>query len=94
MKISLNKFLIPLAPSVFYFAKSTSLPEGGSRTGTSLLVYARPYIVAVNLTTIDHPLFLWQLKAQRKSLAKRNAAKAFRRCDGEEGSAPSTGASF
>ncbi|MBO5904080.1 MAG: hypothetical protein J6Q64_01740 [Clostridia bacterium] len=48
----------------------------------------------MSLTTIDHPLFLWQLKAQRKSLAKRNAAKAFRRCDGEEGSAPSTGASF
>ena len=23
----------------------------------------------------QHPLFLWQLKAQRKSLAKRNAAK-------------------
>ncbi|MBQ2378165.1 MAG: hypothetical protein II297_07175, partial [Clostridia bacterium] len=50
--------------------------------------------IPVNLTSTDYPLFLWQLKAQRKSLAKRNAAKAFRRCDGEEGSAPSTGASF
>ena len=46
--------------------------------------------IPVNLTTIDHPLFLWLKKAQRKSLAKRNAAKPFRRCDGEEGSAPST----
>ena len=27
------------------------------------------------LPTTDYPLFLWQLKAQRKSLAKRNAAK-------------------
>ena len=31
--------------------------------------------IPVNLTTTDHPLFLWQLKAQRKSFAKRNAAK-------------------
>ena len=36
------------------------------------------------------PLFLWQLKAQRKSLAKRNAAKAFRRCDGEKACAAFT----
>ena len=50
--------------------------------------------ILVNLTTIDHPLFLWQLKAQRKSLAKRNAAKAFRRCDGEKACAAFTRASF
>ena len=75
MKLSLNKFLIPLAPSVFCFAKSTSLPEGGSRTSTSLLVYARPYNVPVNITLTAHPLFLWLKQAQRKSLAKRNADK-------------------
>ncbi|MBQ2376808.1 MAG: hypothetical protein II297_00245, partial [Clostridia bacterium] len=50
--------------------------------------------IPVNLTSTDYPLFLWQLKAQRKSLAKRNAAKEFRRCDGEEASAASTRASF
>ena len=50
--------------------------------------------IPVNLTTIEHPLFLWQLKAQRKSLAKRNAAKAFRRCDGEKACAAFTRASF
>ena len=36
------------------------------------------------------PAFSLTPQAQRKSLAKRNAAKEFRRCDGEEGSAPST----
>ena len=50
----------------------------------------RGLTIAVNLTTTDHPLFLWPKQAQRKSLAKRNAAKPFRRCDGEKGSAPST----
>ena len=50
--------------------------------------------IPVSLTTIEHPLFLWLKKAQRKSLAKRHAAKPFRRCDGEEGSVPSTCASF
>ncbi|MBQ2377932.1 MAG: hypothetical protein II297_05985 [Clostridia bacterium] len=49
---------------------------------------------AVSPTTIKHPLFLWQLKAQRKSLAKRNAAKEFRRCDGEKACAAFTRASF
>ena len=36
------------------------------------------------------PAFSLTPQAQRKSLAKRDAAKAFRRCDGEEGSAAST----
>ena len=40
--------------------------------------------IAAIFTLTDYPLFLWQLKAQRKSLAKRNAAKEFRRCDGEK----------
>ncbi|MBQ2378132.1 MAG: hypothetical protein II297_07010 [Clostridia bacterium] len=50
--------------------------------------------IEVNLTTTDHPLFLWLKKAQRKSLAKRNADKEFRRCDGEKACAAFTRASF
>ncbi|MBQ2378507.1 MAG: hypothetical protein II297_08915, partial [Clostridia bacterium] len=40
------------------------------------------------------PAFSLTPQAQRKSLAKRNAAKAFRRCDGEEARAGFTRASF
>ena len=48
-------------------------------------------LTAASLATIEHPLFLWQLKAQRKSLAKRNAAKAVSpSADGEEASSAST----
>ena len=36
------------------------------------------------------PAFSLTPQAQRKSLAKRNAAKEFRRCDGEEACAAST----
>ena len=40
------------------------------------------------------PAFSLTPQAQRKSLAKRNAAKAFRRCDGEEATPPPPARAF
>ena len=80
---------LPHSPSVFCFAKSTSLPEGGSLAalcGANLFLAGgygiRPYEVAALLFRLLSRFSLCKKEAQREKLTKEKRRwGSFARCD-------------
>ena len=70
----LQPFLLCSLSVYFLFHSSFSRKEEKEKVDKKTAAKDIFYLTIVaSLTLTDYPLFLWQLKAQRKSLAKRNA---------------------